>query len=406
VTIALSDTELLDRFLRGDAASEAAFAVLVARHGPMVLRVCQAVLDQREDAHDAYQATLLVLARKARSIRKRRSVAGWLYGVARRVSAKAKVAAARRRVHERRAAVMAAQRLDDAGPSASWSELHEEVDRLPPHYREAIVLCYLDGHSVADAARQIGRPVRSVETRLARARQRLSSRLVRRGLAPAVALLGVAAQARAAATPAVLDAATAKLAVGLASKGITAGNVSATVVELMKGALKEMALIRVKLAVVVALGLGAAGIGVGVIGHAVTVASAADDLKGDLARLQGRWQSEHFAGGVDMTLDVKGKTITITSVRNNADGVEYTVIEEAALKVDETANPKTMDWVDVELKNEPPIHNPPPPPFIYKIEGNTLTLCGGHNESSPRPSEFKEGGEGRNYTALVVFKRP
>ena len=111
MTTAPSDSELLDRFLRGDTASEAAFAALVARHGPMILRACQAVLDQREDAHDAYQATLLVLARKARSIRNRRSVAGWLYGVARRVSAKAKVAAARRRAHERRAAVMAAQRL-------------------------------------------------------------------------------------------------------------------------------------------------------------------------------------------------------------------------------------------------------------------------------------------------------
>jgi uncharacterized protein (TIGR03067 family) len=169
--------------------------------------------------------------------------------------------------------------------------------------------------------------------------------------------------------------------------------------------MKEMALIRIKLAVAVALGLGAGGIGVGVIGHAVTVASAADGLKGDLAKLQGQWQSERVAGRPNMSLDIKGKTITITSVRNGADGMEYTVIEQAALKVDESADPKTMDWADVELKNEPPVRNPPPAPFIYKIDGNTLTLCGGHNESSPRPREFKEGGEGPNYTALVVFKK-
>src|SRR5262245_64792254 len=103
----LSDGQLLDRFLaRRDDVAEAAFAVLVERHGPMVLRTCRGILRDAHDAQDALQATFLVLARQAGSIRSRESVAGWLYGVACRVSARAKGEAVRRRVFERRAAAM------------------------------------------------------------------------------------------------------------------------------------------------------------------------------------------------------------------------------------------------------------------------------------------------------------
>ena len=128
------DGQLLDRFV--DRRDEVAFTTLVERHGPMVLRVCRGVLGDVHDAEDAFQATLLVLARKAGSIRKQDSVGPWLHGVAHRISARMKGRAARRRSHDRRV-------VERAGPQSSqttdaswmWAELHEEVDRLPEHYR-------------------------------------------------------------------------------------------------------------------------------------------------------------------------------------------------------------------------------------------------------------------------------
>src|SRR5262249_32645865 len=132
----LSDGQLLDRFLeRRDEVAEAAFAALVARHGPMVLRACRGVLRDGHDAQDAFQATFLILARRARAIRSRDSLASWLYGVACRVSARAKVEAARRRTFERRGAEMSPRRIESAEPPETWPELLEEVDRLPEKFR-------------------------------------------------------------------------------------------------------------------------------------------------------------------------------------------------------------------------------------------------------------------------------
>src|SRR5260370_6397119 len=142
---ALTDGELLARFVsqRGEAA-EAAFAALVERHAPMVLLVCQQFLDLH-DAQDASQATFLVLAKKARSIKRPEALGSWLHGVALRVAAKAKVAAARRRAHERRGGEMAAQMESERDRSEPHPELHEEIGRLPERLRLPLVLCYLEG---------------------------------------------------------------------------------------------------------------------------------------------------------------------------------------------------------------------------------------------------------------------
>jgi RNA polymerase sigma factor (sigma-70 family) len=183
----LSDGALLERFLT--ARDEVAFESLVDRLGPMVLRVCLATLADPTDVDDAFQAVFVILLRQGAAIRSRDSVASWLHGVALRVSARAKVDAARRRKHERDAAerrpMTAAEPADDDERAAT--ALHEEVARLPDRYREAVVLYYFEGQTCDEAARQIGRPVGTLKARLARARGLLKQRLARRGIAlPAV----------------------------------------------------------------------------------------------------------------------------------------------------------------------------------------------------------------------------
>jgi len=192
----LSDRQLLERFIRGgDASAEGAFEVLVLRHGPMVLQVCRNALGDATDAQDAFQATFLVLVRRCGSIRRLDSVGGWLYGVACRVAARARVDAARRRAAERRGALRVVEAVEpnDRGEpeQAEFSPaLQEEVRRLPEKYRSVVVLCYWQGLTQEQAAAQLGCPLGTVRSRLARARDLLRSRLVRRGLAP---LAGVVA---------------------------------------------------------------------------------------------------------------------------------------------------------------------------------------------------------------------
>jgi RNA polymerase sigma factor (sigma-70 family) len=181
------DRTLLSRYAlsRNDAAEEA-FRILVERHGPMVLRICRQVAGDLQDAEDATQAVFLVLARKAGSIRVKGTVAPWLHGVAHRIAAKARGrAAARRRAESRAARVAASLRDAEKAPGVeSWETVHQEVERLPEKYRAPVVLCYLEGQTYEQAARQIGCPVGTVRVRLSRARQRLRARLGRRGFAP------------------------------------------------------------------------------------------------------------------------------------------------------------------------------------------------------------------------------
>ena len=184
---ALSDGELIERFgSRRDDAAEVAFSALVERHGPMVLRVCLDVLRDAHAAEDAFQTTFLILARKAGSIRKRGSVASWLFGVARRVAGRARADRARRAVVERRGAATPEDQARDGPPPVLIPEVQEEVDRLPERYRAPIVLCYFEGLSHEEAAGRLRVPIGTVKVRLMRARERLRGRLTRRGLAPAV----------------------------------------------------------------------------------------------------------------------------------------------------------------------------------------------------------------------------
>src|SRR5262249_26019760 len=150
------------------------------RHGPMVLGVCRRVLDHAHDAEDAFQATFLVLARKAASIVARDTVGNWLYGVAYRTAHKARVAAARRRLKERQ--MSRPEALDED----VWRELRpvldQELNRLPEKYREPVILCDLEGQTRKEAARRLGWPEGTLSGRLSRARVLLAKRLARHGL--------------------------------------------------------------------------------------------------------------------------------------------------------------------------------------------------------------------------------
>jgi RNA polymerase sigma factor (sigma-70 family) len=183
----LSDAQLLERFgASRDAAGEGAFRALVARHGPMVLRVCLSVLQDPHEAEDAFQVTFLALARKAGSIRKQDSIGSWLHGTAVRVAIKARTTAHRRRARESRvmeAAVLSGESQPSIEDRDLSPILHEEVERLPAKYRAPIVLCYLEGMTQDQAAGVLGWPAGTVRGRLARARDLLRSRLTRRGLA-------------------------------------------------------------------------------------------------------------------------------------------------------------------------------------------------------------------------------
>jgi RNA polymerase sigma factor (sigma-70 family) len=255
----LDDEALLRRF--ADRRDEVAFEALVCRHGPMVLRVCRAALSDEHNARDAYQATFLILARRAGSIRQGASIAPWLFGVARRVALRARADNLRRREHERRAAILRPEAVE-AGPPGPLPEVFEEVDRLPERLRAPVVLCYLQGHTYESAASTLGCPPRTVHSRLRTARDRLRRRLERRDLAPGLAVLVGFTAGRAGAGEILLPApasSLARLAAAVASgESAMAGTVPATTLALVRGGLNAMTLERFKVVAAIGLLLGGA----------------------------------------------------------------------------------------------------------------------------------------------------
>jgi RNA polymerase sigma factor (sigma-70 family) len=257
-----TDRELLDDF--AGRGSEAAFAALVSRHGPMVLRAARRVLRHEQDAEDAFQATFLVLARNAASIRKREALASCLHGVAYRTAMKAKRSAARRRDHEARL-----RAVTPPAPGPTWDEvqavLDEEVQQLPACFREAFVLCVLEGKSTADAAAELGVKEGTVKSRVNRARRALQRQLDRRGikLAALLAALSVAESASRGAVPAGLSRAAIRLGPLVAAGEPAAGAIPPHVAALAAGVTRAMSTSKLKVAtaVLLAVGLVAAGAG-------------------------------------------------------------------------------------------------------------------------------------------------
>ncbi len=258
----LGDGQLLERFAteRGEGA-ELAFAALVERHGPMVLRVCHSVLSDWHDTEDAFQATFLILVKKARRLWVRDSVGPWLHQVAVRTAAGARIAAARRRRCDRQSAVASIEEPRDPGDDV-LALLHEEIERLPERFRLPLVLCDLEECSHQQAARHLGWPIGTVKSRLARGRARLRDRMTRRGLAPSDGLMVAATYRDAALTrrlPALIDS-TARAVVRCVSEHAIGGG---SIAALSHGVLRATIVSRWIGAGAIVLGVGAAGAGGG-----------------------------------------------------------------------------------------------------------------------------------------------
>jgi RNA polymerase sigma factor (sigma-70 family) len=265
------DALLLERFALQQ--EEAAFTALLQRHGSMVLGVARRVLFNPQDAEDVFQATFLLLARKAASLRKPGSVESWLHGVAHRLALKARERGLRCQAHERRAAEM----RDPAQRDSAWHELQAALDsalqELPERYRAPLVLCYLEGRSHAEAAQQLGCPLATLRTRIQRGRERLRDDLTRRGFALSAAGLTslLLASTVPAAVPASLARATCKAALAHATGQAAAALCSAPVAALISSELRTMFLTRVKttIAILLAVNLlvaGAAGLSRALVG--------------------------------------------------------------------------------------------------------------------------------------------
>ncbi|HLN31397.1 MAG TPA: sigma-70 family RNA polymerase sigma factor [Gemmataceae bacterium] len=254
-----ADGELLRQFtLHRD---QPAFAALVRRHGRLVWGVCRHVLRHDQDAEDAFQATFLVLALKAGSIRKQETVASWLHGAAYRRAMQIKRKAARRRAHEDRA------RQDRSGNSSSEEALRDlqelldlEVQRLPDKYRAPFVLCCLEGMSKAEAASQLGWKEGTVSGRLARARLQLLQRLAKQGVALSAALsvAALATTAASAAPPAELVQATVRTMMAVVQQGTLSGVVSTEIVSTVRGVSRALAAAKIKVITALLLMAGAA----------------------------------------------------------------------------------------------------------------------------------------------------
>jgi RNA polymerase sigma factor (sigma-70 family) len=283
----LTDRQLIERFNdRRDATGETAFGALVARHGPMVLHVCHQILGDQHHAEDAFQAVFLVLARKARSIRDPDLLGNWLYGVALRTGRKARVQLARRRKHEEGDAM----RRPGSGPSVPVEPmvpsaevpvlareqaevLHREIDRLPGPFRLPVVLCYLEGLTLDEAARRLRCPAGTVRSRLARACDKLRRGLTRRGVVLSATAFTTALSPRAASASvsSPLCNITTRAAMNFAAGQAAAGATSASAMALAQEVLRSMLFHKMKLIALTFLFLGAVATGAGYLNHSLAM---------------------------------------------------------------------------------------------------------------------------------------
>ncbi len=260
----LTDGQLLEDYIK--RRDEAAFADLVWRHGPMVWGVCRRLLCNHHDAEDAFQATFLVLVRKATSIVPREMVANWLYGVAHQTALKARATAATRKSRERQVATMPEPAVAEHNIRHDLQPLlDQELSRLPNKYRRVLVLCELEGKTRKEAARQLGVPEGTVAGQLARARTMLAKRMARHGLAVSVGALTavLSQQVASACVPDSVVLSTIKTASLLVAGAAVTGTISVEVATLVEGVMKSMLLTKLRngmavtAALLVTLGVGA-----------------------------------------------------------------------------------------------------------------------------------------------------
>jgi RNA polymerase sigma factor (sigma-70 family) len=271
----LPEADLWQRYVH--ERDEAAFETLVRRHGPMVLAVCRRILRNEQDAEDAFQATFLVLVRRAGSLHSPSTIASWLHGVAYRTALQARRAAARRRVKE---AMALPRPVSPENPLAELRPvLDQELGRLAPKYRAAVVLCDLEGKTRIEVARQLGWAEGTVASRLARGRSILAKRLARRGFTGTCVALALADGATSASVSAALvGSAVAAASSCVASGGAASPLLSAKVLALTEGVSKSMFLAKIKSAIAVVLVLGIMGLGARGLIYGTLAAEPAEEM--------------------------------------------------------------------------------------------------------------------------------
>jgi RNA polymerase sigma factor (sigma-70 family) len=367
----LTDQVLLERYT--SQREEAAFTALVRRYSPLVLSICRRVLHHEQDAEDAFQAVFCVLARKAASIRRRAAVGAWLHGVAYRIARNARAKRGRQPVSQSNLPDIPAA---EDSPEWAWKELRPildaEVNRLPTKCRQVFVLCYLEGLTNEQAAAQLGCPLGTVVSRLARAREMLRARLTRRGLALSAGLLTAALGHHAAATPVQAELTEAAARTGL--RYATGQAVAVGVASLADSFLKTLFRARVTVAVglVSALAVVTAVLclfwyrpwGAGAGNIPAPAARVAATPESDREKLQGRWQVVAMRGAGQQA----GKGMEF---RFTGDGWEMLFPQgfwspSMAFTLDPSQEPKTIDCTMARGMTAP---------GIYRFDGDNLTLC-------------------------------
>jgi len=287
VAVEITDRELLERFV--SRRDEKAFAALVERHGALVLGVCRRVLRNFADAEDAFQATFLVLARRAGVIHWGDSVGNWLYQVAFRIAANARTETARRQARERLAAKPG---KTDVTPALELQDLcvvlDEELRRLPTKYRAPLLLCYLEGYSQGEAAQQLGWTPGAVKGRLERGRHVLHKRLARRGVSLSAVFLAVGLSREAAGQTvlASLASSTLRAAVNFAAgSGPTSAGLSAEASNLAQQMVKSMLVTKLKMTMGMIVATCLLFLGAGVAARQITAGARTEADFTDLSDL-------------------------------------------------------------------------------------------------------------------------
>lgn len=427
-----SDAQLVERFLT--SRDDTVFEAIVRRHGPMIFRVCWRVLQDEQEAEDALQATLLVLAQKLHSVRKRTSLASWLHGVAHRVALKAKTQVASRERHERKASVSGAVASDDI----TWKELRTvldaELSQMSEKWRLPLILCYLEGRTQDEAAAQLGCGERTLRRRLDEARAALGRRLSRRGIVWPAAFCSVLLSECVATAAMKLEVVRSTVEVAahvLAGQGTTA-IVPAKVAALAEGVMKAMFISQLKVVVAILLALGVVAGGVGALTQTTLAAKQpdtgaaaqvkgekppaddqktppgkeADKPKTDKERFQGTWQCVSVSGGGEtikvedfgqngLPGTVKFDGDKLLSRDFNSDG--KVVETKGSFKLDPSRKPKEIDLIyDPEAKVKSARG-------IYELEGDSLRLCFPGSPDKDRPTKL-ESKKGERYM-LMTYKR-
>lgn len=395
------DGQLLERFVH--QRDEAAFAELVARHGPLVFGLCRRLLGHVQDAEDVFQATFLVLARKAATIRRPQSLSCWLHGVAYRLALKARAETQRRRSHEQLAQPLGAT----ADVDLSWREvcglLDEELQRLPEKQRLPLVLCYLEGLTQDEASGRLGWPRGTLKRRLEAGRERLRLRLTHRGVTLGAGLFAVALTDSAAKGAVSLTLCKSTVRAGILFVTNEAGALAATPAALLaKGALQTMLTTKFKIASVVLLLLACAGFGASQLVRPRPTPQAAaankeadrpkpfadktkggDEAQADLRAMRGTWFSEAvtentFVNGEPQPPRQRKITYVISDNKLIQLGEDGFIDDEWTFRLDPSKKPKTIDLISRKYGTLP---------GIYRLDRDSLKIRYS-DEIGKRPTEI------------------